>query len=226
MNDDEVLGQRIADSIRRRTRSASPQASVERLLEHTETRVGRQRRHFAFALVGVLIFAGAVGFLLGHRDPSSSPNVSVAALDDGTPPIGPSTIGYEPSDVAATTAEIASAFHAAFDGSAPTADKIAAIQDGAVVQPLVEESRAAAQLHGYTEEQLDGSTITVLATSFIDATHAVVRFTIAIPGHGTILADRIGYAVQGDGHWRVALRTACDLLSLDGLGRQCPPAGS
>ena len=64
----------------------------------------------------------------------------------------------------------------------------------------------------------------MLDTAFIDASHAVVHFTLTIPGHGPILADRVGYAVLTDGRWKVALRTACDLLSLDGLGRTCPPA--
>jgi hypothetical protein len=224
-DEDEVLGRQVADSIHRRVRSASPQLNVERLLEHTETKVGRQRRNFAFALIVVLILGGVVGFVVGQANQSSGGNVTVAALDDGTPPVRPATTGYQPSDVVATTAEIASAFHDAFAGGVPTADKLAAMQDGAAMQRLLDESRAQAGLHGYTNEQLDGSTITVLDTSFIDATHAIVRFTIDIPGHGQILADRIGYAVQGDGRWRVALRTVCDLLSLDGLGRQCPPAG-
>jgi len=222
MNDDE-LGRQLGESIHRRVRSATPRVSVERLLEHTEVRFARQRRHFAFALVAILVLGATAGFLIGRNDETSSEKVSVAVLDDGTPPSGRSASGYEPRDLAGTTAEIGSAFHAAFDGSAPTADKLDAIQDGAAIQPLFEQSSAEAEQHGYSREQLAGSTITILDTSFIDATHAVVRFSITIPGHGQILSDRIGYAIQSDGRWRVALRTVCDLLSLDGLGRQCPP---
>ena len=80
-----------------------------------------------------------------------------------------------------------------------------------------------AERFGYTAEQLAGTTISLRDIAFIDETHAVVHFTLAIPGHGTILVDRVGYAVHTDGRWKVALRTACDLLSLDGLGRTCPP---
>jgi hypothetical protein len=64
----------------------------------------------------------------------------------------------------------------------------------------------------------------VLGTSFIDETHAIVRFTLTVPGHGAILTDRVGYAVIDGGRWKVALRTVCDLLSLGGLSGQCPPA--
>ena len=51
-----------------------------------------------------------------------------------------------------------------------------------------------------------------------------MQFSLTIPGHGEILRDRVGYAVLVDGRWKVALRTECDLLSLNGLGAQCPPA--
>jgi hypothetical protein len=64
----------------------------------------------------------------------------------------------------------------------------------------------------------------VRTTSFIDETHAIVQFTLTVPGHGPILTDRVGYAVLDGGRWKVALRTVCDLLSLGGLGTQGPPA--
>ena len=59
---------------------------------------------------------------------------------------------------------------------------------------------------------------------FIDDTHAVVRFDLSIPDHGNVLADRAGYAVFVDGSWKVALRTVCDIVSLDGTTQTCPPA--
>jgi hypothetical protein len=64
----------------------------------------------------------------------------------------------------------------------------------------------------------------VLATRFIDSTHAIVQFSLTISGHGEVLKDRVGYAVLVNGRWKVALRMECDLLSLNGLGVQCPPA--
>ena len=53
-------------------------------------------------------------------------------------------------------------------------------------------------------------------------THAVVRFSITIPDHGTVVRDRIGYAVQTDGKWQVAARTVCDLVWPAGTWAACP----
>ena len=106
----------------------------------------------------------------------------------------------------------------------PAQEKDAATQGGEHLRALVDEAKSRAQQFGYTAEQLAGTTISVRDTAFIDESHAVVHFTMSIPGHGPILADRVGYAVHTGGRWKVALRTVCDLLSLDGLGRTCPPA--
>ena len=61
------------------------------------------------------------------------------------------------------------------------------------------------------------------ASSVSGSTTTMWQFSLTIPGHGEILRDRVGYAVLVDGRWKVALRTECDLLSLNGLGAQCPP---
>jgi hypothetical protein len=84
--------------------------------------------------------------------------------------------------------------------------------------------RTYAQRYGYTSEQLAGTSVTVLGVVFIDEAHAAVRFTITVPEHGDVLVDRVGYAFFDSGRWKVALRTACDLLSLNGLRQQCPPS--
>ena len=97
------------------------------------------------------------------------------------------------------------------------------MQDGAALRQLRRSVDAFAKEHGYTSAQLAGTTITILDTNFIDETHAAVRFTIAVPERGNVIVDRVGYAVVDSHHWKVALRTACDLLSLDGLIGPCPP---
>jgi hypothetical protein len=53
-----------------------------------------------------------------------------------------------------------------------------------------------------------------------------VTFTLTIPDHGAVITDRVGYAVFEDGRWKVALRTACDLVSLSGPSEQCPRSSS
>jgi len=114
-------------------------------------------------------------------------------------------------------------FHDGFDGAAPDAVRQAAVQSGSRLEALRREALATAEGRGITSAELTGITIEVLDTSFVDRTHAVVHFTLTIPGRGPVLVDQVGYAVVDDGRWKVSLRTACDLLSLSGLGRPCPP---
>jgi hypothetical protein len=118
---------------------------------------------------------------------------------------------------------VTQAYLDAYGGSSSEAVRAAATQDGPALQALRSDVVANAQRHGYTAEQFAGTTVNVLSVSFIDETHAVVRFTITIPGHGDVLVDVVGYSVFEDGRWKVAARTACDLLSLNGLRRSCPP---
>ena len=130
----------------------------------------------------------------------------------------------EPADVDGARLAIEAAFHDAFGGGVPDALRDAATQDGEHLGALVEQAKALAVKLGYTPAQLAGTTISLRDVAFIDESHAVVHFTLSIPEHGTIHADRVGYAVHTGGRWKVALRTECDLLSLGGLGRTCPPA--
>jgi hypothetical protein len=123
----------------------------------------------------------------------------------------------------AARAGVSRAYLDAYSGNSSDRVRAAATQDGPALQTLRGEVLANAQRHGYTTEQLAGATVNVLSVSFIDETHAVVRFTLTIPGHGDVLVDVVGYSVFEDGRWKVAARTACDLLSLNGLRRPCPP---
>ena len=163
------------------------------------------------------------GYAIGRSGQGPATPASIVALDDGLPGPHANAIGYEPANIDVARADIAAAFHDAFDGSAPEPAKLAAIQDGVRMQALTRQSKEWVQQFGFTAEQLAGTSISVLDASFIDETHAIVRFTLSIPGHGVILADRVGYAVVDGGRWKVALRTVCDLLSLNGRGARCPP---
>jgi len=171
----------------------------------------------------VIVIGGVAGYLIGSSTDESATPSAVVALDDGVPAAPALNGHYVPANVDVARNDIANVFHEAFDGNVTDAVRAAAVQDGQTILPLNRESQRLAQRFGYTPEQLAGTTISVLDTSFIDDTHAVVHFSLAIPGHGMVLADRVGYAVLTNGRWQVALRTACDLLSLSGLGNQCPP---
>jgi hypothetical protein len=173
-------------------------------------------------LVAVLVAAGCAGYLIGSTNEDGATR-AVAAQSDGLPPPEAASSALQPVDVEGARAAIGQAFHDAYTGASPATTRDEAIQDGEALQALRRDALAFAQLLGYTSEQLAGTSITVLDVVFIDEAHAAVRFTITVPGHGDVMVDRVGYAVFEGGRWKVALRTACDLLSLGGLRRQCPP---
>ena len=224
MNDDE-LGRYLAHSIERRVGSVTPHVDLEELLVRTQRRLSRQRRVLVAAAVAVLVIGVLAGYVVGHAGDEHGAAVN-AALDDGAPRFASPAPRFEPANVGAAMAAIDQAFHSAFDGGVDPRQKADAIQNAAGIESLTQSARQNAIRFGYTAEQLAGATISVLATRFIDSTHAIVQFSLTIPGHGEILRDRVGYAVLVDGHWKVALRTECDLLSLNGLGAQCPPAST
>jgi hypothetical protein len=221
---DDELGRSLTQSAERRVRRVKPRPNVAELLDRLERRAARQKHMLFAAIAAVLVIGGIGGYAIGRSGQDPTTPTSIVALEDGAPGPNARSTGYEPANVDVARADIAAAFHDAFDGSVPGPLKSAAIQGGAGTEALTRQGRARAAAFGFTAEQFAGSSISVLGTSFIDETHAIVRFTLTVPGHGAILTDRVGYAVIDGGRWKVALRTVCDLLSLGGLSGQCPPA--
>jgi len=168
--------------------------------------------------------ASIAGYVAGHSNAPTE--TAVVALNDGVPDDTSGDAVIEPVNVDAAVAAITQAFHDAYDGGTPDAVRRAAIQGGSKLELLRREALASIELRGYTATELAETTIEILGTTFVDRTHAVVHFTFNIPGHGAVLVDQVGYAVFDNSRWQVSLRTACDLLSLSGLGRQCPPPAS
>jgi hypothetical protein len=221
---DEEIASALGRSIARRVRTVDPRPDADELLSRIDARTHRNRGFIAAAICATLLIGGLAGYAIGRSNDRGNGTPSIAALDDGVAPPTPSSIPYEPADIETAKTAIAAAFHAAYDGPVTESQRGDALQDGALIAGLRNESKARAEQFGYTAEQLAGTSIEILDTAFIDETHAVTHFTLSIPGHGQVLTDRVGYAVFIDGRWKVALRTSCDILSLNGLGRQCPPA--
>jgi hypothetical protein len=212
----------LAQSLERRVRHLDPRADTDELFARIEQRAARQRRLLLGGLAIALVLGAAGGFLVGRSDEPATPN-AVVALSDGVPRHADNSSPIEPKNVATATAAVDQAFHEAYDGTTPQSVSRSAIQWGDRIDPLRKETVAAIETQGYTADQLVGTTIRLLETTFVDRTHAVVHFTLNIPGHGDVIVDRAGYAVFNNGRWQVSLRTACDLLSLGGLRQQCPP---
>jgi len=128
-----------------------------------------------------------------------------------------------PADPNGATLAIIQAFHDAYDGGTPPRRREASMQDGAALAPLRVAAREFGLARGFSEDQLDGVAVAVSQVEFVDRSHAIVRFTLTIPGLGAAFTDRIGYAVFDDGRWKVSVRTACDVLSMSGAVHECPP---
>jgi len=223
MNYDET-SDLLARSLQQRTGRINAEARPDDLFSRAEERNDRRRRIMVVAVIGTLTLGLSGGYVLGHETSDTTTQVSVAPLDDGRPSAGTPDAALLPADVPAAISQIGAAFHAAFDATTTSAARAAATQHGDDLAELWADTTRNAQRLGFTPEQLAGTTIFVKDTKFIDDTHAVVRFDLSIPDHGNVLADRAGYAVFVDGSWKVALRTVCDIVSLDGTTRTCPPA--
>jgi hypothetical protein len=215
---------RLTAALEDRVAGVSPRPDPEALLVRVERRANRQRAWLLAALVVMLVIGGIGGYLVGSAGDDGPTRTSVASRSDGTPPATtPDAALVEPVDAVAARTAIVHAFQDAFDGASLPSARDAATQDGTELAQLRRDVLAYAQRFGYTAEQLAGTKIDVLEVSFIDETHATVRFTLAVPGRGAVIVDKVGYAVLDGGRWKVALRTACDLLSLDGVIGRCPP---
>jgi hypothetical protein len=218
---EQDLGGLLARSVDERVRGLRPRPDFEALLGRLEHRQAHRRRQW----IGAVVVAACIGVGVGALLASGSDRTSRTLLPaDGLPRAQPPTATFQPADAAAARTAVSDAFHDAFDGQASPASRFAATQDAKALESLTAASLKRAKQFGYTPEELSGTTIDVLDVSFIDETHAIAKFTLVVPGHGAVLVDRIGYAVLDHGRWKVALRTSCDLLSLTGIGQECPPS--
>jgi hypothetical protein len=221
MTDDDFTAA-LERSVDARTRRLAPRPDVDDLLARVRRRAARQQRVLVASLVAVLALGGIAGYVIGHSEEDTATTFVAANGSLPSPRAGAS--GLAPADEEAARAAVKAAFHDAYAGGVPYNVRVAAMQRGDELEIYRRTALKNAQRFGYTPEQLAGTTVKVLSVLFIDETHAAARFTLSIPGHGDVLADRIGYAVVDDGRWKVSLRTACDTLSLDGLLQQCPPS--
>jgi hypothetical protein len=220
VNDDD-LARALTRGVDARTRKLAARADVDDLFARVRTRSARQHRVLLASFVAVLALGGVAGYLIGRSDDTST---TVVAANGSLPNPGAGSSDLAPADEEAARAAVKAAFHDAYTGNVPGELRAAAIQRGSELEALNRAAIKSAQRFGYTPEQLAGTTVDVTSVLFIDETHAAARFSISVPGHGTMLADRIGYAVLDGGRWKVSLRTACDILSLGGLLQECPPA--
>jgi hypothetical protein len=217
MTSDDELGARLGRSIDTRVRRLRARNDLDDLLARSEARHRRQRRQFAVGTAIAVLVVAIGAFVVGAATSDEGVDTTAVVI-----PRSPDVADiYAPGDLARAGVEIARAYRTVF-GPASDPAKAESIQLGSDIIPLLHRSKKIATRFGYTEDQLAGNVVTVSDPSFIDATHAVVKFSITIPGHGTAVKDFIGYAVQTDGKWQVAARTVCDLVWPSGTWAACP----
>jgi hypothetical protein len=217
MTSDDELGAQLGRSIEARVRRLRSRDDLDDLLARSEARRRAQRRRFAIGTTIIVLVVAVGAFALGSAT-SERGGETTAVVIPKSPEVADV---YAPAELVRAGTEIAAAYRDVF-GPASTAAKVAAIQLGEDLVPLLHRSSEIARRFGYTEDQLKGNMVTVSAPSFIDATHAIVKFSITIPGHGTVVKDRLGYAVFIDGHWQVAARTVCDIVWPGTTSPACP----
>jgi hypothetical protein len=107
----------------------------------------------------------------------------------------------------ATTAAIGRAYAAVFGTESTLGQSVASLQNGPAFRSVIvaESKKPAAK----------GSGAKVTAASLRSGNVAKVTFTIYSKG-APALPNASGLAVQQDGKWKVAAKTFCNLLSLEG----------
>lgn len=217
MNDDE-LGGLLAESARRRVRNVRPQADPDELLQRIEVRARRQRALAVLAGVCLAVGGVVVGLAVaGTRDDGAT----VTAPEAATAPAAPALV---PGDPEAARAAIAGAYHDVFTSNVAAGQRSAAVQAGFDPSLFARGRDAGLALH-LTSDQLAGVTVSTTDIAFVDATHATVTFVIDVPGNAALSVPHAGYAVYEDGRWKVAWRTACDVLRVVADQSSCPRTG-
>jgi hypothetical protein len=141
-------------------------------------------------------------------------SVPATSLPDPQQP----TNGPPPADEDAARREVIQAFVDASTSANSMETRLAAIEDGDAIGPLLAQAREA----GYRTfgDAIDNMTVTVHDVRFLDATHAVAVTTLHIPGHGDVYANKTEYAVYVDGRWKVSRDSWCARMA---PAVSCPP---
>lgn len=214
MNDDE-LGGLLAESAQRRVRNVRPQADPDELLHRIDARAKRQRLLAVALGVGLAVTGLLAGLGLARAD-DVAPVVAPAEATSTT--AAPALV---PTDAVAARAAIAGAYHDVFTAGVSTEQRSAAVQSGFDTD-IFARGRDAGLAANLTPEQLSAVTVSTSDITFVDSAHATVSFAIEVPGNAVISAPRTGYAVYESGRWKVAWRTACDVMRFVADEASCP----
>jgi hypothetical protein len=121
---------------------------------------------------------------------------------------GPTSSAGGDTANAATTKAIKHAYTVFFNSRETTAHAVASLQHGSKFRSsIISEGKS-----NYGKQK---TVATVSSVKLIRPKLADVAFTVKVAGH-TVLPDSHGFAVREGGKWRVAAKTYCSLLTLEG----------
>ena len=160
--------------------------------------IGSGRRRPPLRAVAASCAATGVVLALGACSSSG------AAAPSSSPP--PATQSGTPADQQ-TVAAISTAFSRLFGSSAPFAKSVASLQHGAAFAATIRRESK----NSYAQK----SAARVTSVRLLSSDLAAVTFSISSGGQ-TLLPNSKGNAVKEDGTWKVAARTFCGLLQLQG----------
>lgn len=130
---------------------------------------------------------------------SSAPSTAASAAPS-------KSAGGQPAD-AATTAAIKEAYSKFFSSATPEGESLGYLQDGQAFKATVEAQAGSAMAQKASAE--------VSRVTMVSANSAEVTFSILLDGN-PMLPNYKGYAVREDGKWKVAGKTFCELMTLQG----------
>jgi hypothetical protein len=161
-------------------------------------RRGRLHRCVTGALTMFAVAALSACGTSSGGGPSSPPPSTTAAPSTGGP--------GSPAD-AATTSAVKNAYHTLFAPSTPLRESIAVLQDGtSFKEALIEQGKS---------PMAKKSSAAVSKVTLLSPDLAQVTYSVLLAGT-PVLPGQTGYAVREDGAWKVADKTFCGLLALDG----------
>jgi hypothetical protein len=161
-------------------------------------------------IVMAAVVAGALGLATAcssSSKPAAAPSPSPSSSSASAPSPSPAAT----AGTASATAAVTRTWVTFFDGKTPAATKIALLQNGQRLAPVI-QAQAGSQIARAT-------TATVTKVTVASPTTAAVTYTVDIGGRPA-LQNQVGHAVLAGGGWKVSLTSFCQLLTLQG---QRPP---
>lgn len=151
-----------------------------------------------------LALAGAISAC--SSSPSSSSTSPPTPAATGTPAAAPSTSSSGGS--AATIATIKSNWEKFFNGSTPTSERVALLQNGSAFEAEINSLSALGT----------AASATVSSVTLASSTLATVHYTVDIAGKAA-LPNATGSAVYENGTWKVGDASFCSLLTMENGGK-------